>query len=97
MSLWENIKSWFRSESAEARDWSAEVGRDLSADLDRREADLRATPAEKMDRLQEQISGNTDAIDEIRGRVESAGTDFSVDTAGTDDEVIDGDVIDGDV
>ncbi len=75
MSLWESIKSWFRSESADARAWSDDVQRDVSANLDRREADLRATPAEKMERLQDQIAGNSDTFDEIRGRVESVGPD----------------------
>lgn len=75
MSTWERIKSFFRSESEAAREWSADLQRDLSADLDRKEADLKATPAEKLENLQEQISGNTDAFDEIKGRIVASGVD----------------------
>ncbi len=83
MSTWERIKSWFRSESEAARDWSADLQGDLSADLDRKEADLRATPAEKLENLQEQIAGNTDAIDEIKDRIAAAGTDPETDDDST--------------
>lgn len=69
MSLWERITSWFRTESAEASEWSTDLQRDLSSDLDRKEAEMKATPAERMDQLQEQISGNTDTIDEIKGKI----------------------------
>ena len=69
MSLWERITSWFRTESAEAHDWSTDLQRDLSSDLDRKEAELKSTPAERMDQLQEQISGNTDTLDEIKGKI----------------------------
>ncbi len=79
MSLWERITSWFRTETAEARDWSAEVQQDLSADLDRKEAELRATPSERIEQLQEQISGNSDAFDELKGRIETSGTDAETD------------------
>ena len=84
MSLWDSIKSWFRSESTEAREWSGDIQRDLSADLDRKEADLRATPAEKMESLQDQIAGNTDVFDEIKGRVEAAGIDVESDPGPSD-------------
>lgn len=86
MSTWERIKSWFRSESEAAREWSADLQRDLSADLDRKEADLRATPAEKLENLQEQISGNTDAIDEIRGKIAAAGVDPESEEASSEDD-----------
>lgn len=79
MSFWENIKNWVRRESTEAREWSADLQRDLSADLDRKEADLRATPAEKLENLQDQISGNTDAFDEIKGKIAAAGIDPEAD------------------
>lgn len=79
MNTWERIKGWFRSESDAAREWSTDLQRDLSAGLDRKEADLRATPAEKLENLQEQISGNTDAFDEIKGRIAEAGIDPEAD------------------
>ena len=86
MSLWERITSWFRTESAEARDWSADLQRDVSSDLDRKEADLRASPAEKLENLQDQISGNTDVFDEIKGKIASAGIDPEAD----DDPITEG-------
>lgn len=79
MSMWENIKSWFRSESTAAREWSDDLERDLSADLARKETDLRATPEEKLENLQDQISGNTDAFDDIKGRIAAAGIDVDGD------------------
>lgn len=79
MSFWQNLKNWFRTESTAAREWSADLQRDLSADLDRKEADLRATPEEKLGNLQERISGNTDAFDEIKGKITAAGIDPEAD------------------
>ena len=87
MSLWESVKSWFRSESTEAREWSGDLQRDLSADLDRKEADLQASPAEKIESLQDQISGNTNTIDEIKGRIETTGIDPETDESGGRDGV----------
>lgn len=95
MSLWENIKSWFRSESTAAREWSSDLQRDLSADLDRKEADLQASPAEKIENLQGQISGNTDIFDDIKGRVAAAGIDPEANSSTDDDPELGGHV-DGD-
>ena len=104
MTFWETVKSWFRTESESAREWSADVQRDMSAELDRKEAELRATPSERIDQLQDQIAGNTDAFDEIKGKIAAAGIDpEAVDDqdAGTpevdDADIIDGDIIDGDI
>ncbi|MDH3300273.1 MAG: hypothetical protein OES24_07175 [Acidimicrobiia bacterium] len=85
MSTWDRIKRWFRSEAADARKWSEDLQRDLSADLDRKEAHLQASPAERLENLQEQIAGNTDAFVEIKGKIAAADTE-----AGTDPSTDDG-------
>ncbi len=87
MSLWESIKSWFRSESTDAREWSDDLQRDLSSVLDRKEADLKATAAEKLENLQERISDNTDAFDDVKGKIAAAGVDPASVGERTADEV----------
>jgi len=72
MSVWNTIKSWFRSEADGAQDWSRDLQRDWSADLDRKESDLRATPTEKLESLQDQISDSSSVFDELRDKIEAA-------------------------
>ncbi|MDH3295916.1 MAG: hypothetical protein OER95_16485 [Acidimicrobiia bacterium] len=76
MSVWETIRRWFTSEAASAKDLVRDLESEWSAELDRKEAGLSATPEEHLERLQDKISDNTSAFDEIRAKIESSDVDL---------------------
>jgi gas vesicle protein len=78
MSLWESLRSWFRSEADSGRELADDLKADWSADLDRKEAELAASPKERIDQLQDQISDNSSAFDEIKTKIESADPDSGI-------------------
>jgi DNA anti-recombination protein RmuC len=70
-STW--LKKVTKREAADARDLAAELERKLNAELDRREQDLNATPAE---RLESTVSAAADAdaeFDELAKRIRDQG------------------------
>ncbi|MEM9565931.1 MAG: hypothetical protein AAGA93_25135 [Actinomycetota bacterium] len=73
MGFLDSLKAWFRTESNEARDLLDTTKSRMEADLDRREAEAAATPAERMEQLQEQIADGGDAFDAIRDKIEGRG------------------------
>ena len=70
MSWFDRLRSLLRREAAEAKDVWRDTGQRLDADLARREADLHATPEEKLARLTEEIDQAPDPFDEVRARIE---------------------------
>jgi len=69
MGFLDSLKTWFRSESAEAKDLLGDTKGRLETDLSRREADLAASPAERFEQLQEQIAEDN-SLDALRDKVE---------------------------
>lgn len=70
MGFLDSLRSWFSREADEARDLGQRTRTRLEADLDRREAELSATPAEKLDMIQRRIAEGETGFDELRDRVE---------------------------
>lgn len=70
MSWFDRLKALVRRETAEAKDVLRDAEQRLDADLSRREADLHATPEEKLSRLTEEIEAAPDPFDEVRARIE---------------------------
>lgn len=99
MGFLDSLKTWFRSESAEAKDLLGETRGRLETDLDRREADMAASPAERMEQLQEQIAGD-DSFDALRDKVEGRGAkaeaveELMVDAEAEPDDIVDGELVD---
>ena len=85
MGFLDSLKAWFRSESEEAREIGRETKSRLEAELDRREAELGATPAEKLDMIQDRIAQD-DPFDELRDKIEGrgAGADATAEVADLD-------------
>lgn len=79
MSFWETVRGWFKSEAESARDLADDLQRDWSSDLDRKEAELAATPEERVEQLQDQISDNTSAFDDIKAKIETTDIDLDGD------------------
>jgi hypothetical protein len=97
MGLWETVRSWFVTEAESAREVARNLETEWSADLDRKESELRAGPAEQLESLQDRIAGNTSAFDEIKAKIESSGTaDVESDMTATpaDDDIVDAELID---
>jgi phage shock protein A len=70
MGLLDTLRSWFASESAEARSLAGETRGRLEAELDRREAKLAASPEEKLDIIQGRIAEGETAFDALRDKIE---------------------------
>jgi hypothetical protein len=75
MSLWDTVRKWFTSEAESARDLAHDLETEWSADLDRKEAELAATPEERIEQLQDQIADNSSAFDDLKARIEPDGLD----------------------
>lgn len=73
MGLLDSLKAWFRTETADAKDLLDDTRGRLESDLDRREAAAAATPAERMEQLQNEIAAGDDTIDALRDKIEGRG------------------------
>ncbi len=98
MGFLDSLKTWFRSESADAKDLLGDTKSRLETDLDRREADLAASPAERLERLQEQIAED-DSFEALRDKVEGRGAKAEaveelMVTPDQDAEVVDAEIVD---
>ncbi len=70
MGFFDTLKNWFSSEVAEVKESASAAQTRLESEMDRREADLRATPEEKLDQIQSEISDDPFAAvrDKIDGQ-----------------------------
>jgi hypothetical protein len=90
MGFLDSIKSWFRTEAAEARDLGQDTMGRMEADLNRREAELNLTPEERFDQLQQEISDGDSALDALRDKIEGreAVAEASADVADLDRQAV---------
>ena len=92
MGFFDSLKRWLSGEADEVRESMDDAAARLNADLDRREAELKATPEEKMDRLLEEIEQSDQQLDELTAEIkaESEATgevgDAAGETAGIEDD-----------
>ena len=73
MGTWERILAVLRREKRDVAEAVDEAVDRANADLDRREREQRATPAEKMAFEQERIEQNDAELDAIRRKIEEKG------------------------
>lgn len=102
MSFWDTVRGWFKSEVESAKELAGDLETDWSADLDRKEAELNATPEQRMEQLQDQIAANDSAFDDIRAKIDSTemSAEIRADLDGPDELLSDAaeeDFIEGDV
>ena len=71
MGFLDSLERWFRGEADEVRESMDDAAAALNADLDRREAELKATPEEKMGRLLEEIEQSDQQLDEVTAEIRS--------------------------
>ena len=86
MGFLDSLKRWFRSESKEIGEIGREATGRLEADLERREAELGASPAEKLDMIQDRIAQDDAVFDELRDKIggRGAGADAAAEVADLD-------------
>ncbi len=73
MGLMDSLKQLLTGEVEAARELKDDLESSWSADLDRKEADLRATPSEKIESLQDRIDQNSSFFGELRARMAETG------------------------
>ena len=73
MGILDSLKAWFRAEAAEARDLGRETKGRLETELDRREAELAATPTERLEQLQSEIADGDATFGELQSKIEGRG------------------------
>ena len=71
MGFLDSLERWFRGEADEVRESMDDAAAALNADLDRREAELKATPEEKMGRLLDEIEQSDQQLDEVTAEIRS--------------------------
>jgi len=71
MSWWTRLRAALGREAAEATDLIETTEARLDADLRRREAELVASPEERLARTLEELAAEPDPFVEIRARIEA--------------------------
>ncbi len=86
MGLMDSLKQLLTGEVEAAGELKENLERSWSADLDRKEAELHATPSEKIDSLQDRIEQNSSFFGELRARMAETGPIPQVDDTDTPPE-----------
>ncbi|MFW2380640.1 MAG: hypothetical protein ACN4GZ_02695 [Acidimicrobiales bacterium] len=68
MGFFDSIKKWFSSEAAEVKESATAAKSRMESEMDRREAELHATPEQKLEQIQSEITD--DPFAELRGKIE---------------------------
>lgn len=72
----DRLKSAFSREAAELRESVDDLGERMNDDLTKREADLGATPEQKLDGILDEIGSNDSVFDDLRTKTHpTEGTD----------------------
>lgn len=92
MGFLDSLRSWFASESAEAKKLGQSTQQRLETELDRREAELAASPSERIEMLQDEIADSDTTFDALRDKIEgrSERADATAEVAEVDQAVRDG-------
>jgi hypothetical protein len=67
VGFFNSLKKWFSSEAAELKESASEAKSRLEAEMDRREAESRATPEQKLEQIQSEIAD--DPFSEVRNKI----------------------------
>jgi len=68
VGFFDSIKKWFSSEAAEVKESATAAKSRMESEMDRREAELHATPEQKLEQIQSEITD--DPFAEVRGKIE---------------------------
>jgi len=71
MAFWESVKAFFQREASDAREGFESLRDKLDTELTRRETELDATPAERLDMIREDIASDGSVFDEIEDKIDA--------------------------
>jgi phage shock protein A len=69
VGFFNSVKQWFSSEAAEAKESATAAKTRMEAAMDRREADLSATPVQKLEQIKSEIGA--DPFAEVRDKIDA--------------------------
>ena len=72
VSLFDQVKAWFRREAADAREWGNAAAEKAHADLDLAERRISDDPEVRMGALQDDMAANDEALAALRDKVDGA-------------------------
>lgn len=84
MTAWDSVRAFFKREAADVREGLDLLRQKLDAQMTRREAELEATPAERVDMIREDIESSGSVLDDIEAKI-----DERLETAKGESEVSD--------
>ena len=70
MSLWDSVKSFFQREAADVVEGLEGLKDKLDVELTRREVELEATPAERLDMIRDDIESSGSPFDDIEAKLD---------------------------
>ena len=68
MGFFDSFKSWFASEAAEVKESASRATSSLESEMDKREAELQASPEQRMEQIQAEI--DDDPFASVRDRID---------------------------
>ncbi len=71
MTFWESVKAFLRREASDVRDGIEGLKDRLDAELTRREAELEATPSERLDMIRDDIEEGDSVFDRIEAEIDA--------------------------
>lgn len=75
MSLWDDVKTFFRREAADVKEGLDDLRDKLDAELTKREEELAASPSERLDMIKEDIESSGDIFGDIEDKIDQRMSD----------------------
>lgn len=70
MGFWDSVKAFFQREAGDVKEGLGGLKDKLDSELTRREAELEATPSERLDMIREDIESSGSALDDIEAKID---------------------------
>ena len=70
MSFWDSVKAFFEREATDVKEGFGSLKDKLDSELTRREAELEATPSERLDTIREDIESSGSVLDDIEAKID---------------------------
>ena len=71
MTFWDSVKAFLRREAADVQEGISDLKDRLDAELTRREAELEASPSERLDMIREDIESGGSPLDAVEDKIDS--------------------------
>ena len=71
MTVWESLKAFVRRESSDVREGFEDLKDRFDAELTKREAELEATPSERLDMIRDDIERDDSVFDRIEDKIDA--------------------------